>query len=229
MGWANIPSFVKDDGLGHWLPWDATYTTVLRKIGNPIPMYAKNVNIDIPAVGVPCGYDLEIGGWVGPYGKGRKADFIFTLQRQYQDYFHFNVTVTLTFSNPGDGIQVTELPKDFANSQFKWPRMAPSTGYQSNFSVNFSENQQGHDTNFQGNVASDQVYFFRVRTVEQNGNMASALYGKIASGLQITPQHAKNCYVSLNYYLNPTSNDQNMEYGSTLFKNLPDLEVPRAP
>jgi len=218
--------FYKTDSLNHWLPWDATYTTVLRKIGNPIPMYAKNVNIDIPAIGQPCGYDLEVGDWVGPYGKGKVSDFIFTLQRQYQDYFDFNVSVTLTFSNPGDGIQVTQLPVEFANSQFKWPRKAPVDDYQLGFSVQFSENKK---IGFHGNVPQDQVYFFRVRTVEQNGIVTSALYGKINSGLCITPQHAKNCYVGLYYYLNPTPNDRNIEYGSTLFKNLEFLETPRAP
>ena len=98
--------------------------------------------------------------------------------------------------------------------------------YQLGFSVQFSENKK---IGFHGNVPQDQVYFFRVRTVEQNGIVTSALYGKINSGLCITPQHAKNCYVGLYYYLNPTPNDRNIEYGSTLFKNLEFLETPRAP
>jgi hypothetical protein len=225
----NIPNFTKTDDLGHWLPWDATYTTVMRKIENPIPMYAKTIEINIPAVGIPCGYDLMAGDWVGPYGKGRKADLIFTLQRQWQDVYHFDVSVAVTFSNSGDGIILTNLPKEFANSQFKWPRMAPETGYTSSLSLKSSANQIGYDTNFQTNVASEQDYFFRVRTTELNGKVSSALYGKIAGGMILRPGASKTCKIHLAYYLNPTSNDQNMEYGGTLFKNLPDLEVPRAP
>jgi hypothetical protein len=223
---ASIPQFTKDDGLGHWLPWDQTYTTVMRKIGNPIPMYAKNVNIDIPAVGQPCGYDLVIGDWVGPYGKGRTSDLVMTLQRQWQDVYHFDVSVVISFSNPGDGIQITQLPKEFANSDFKWPRLAPENGYQSNFTIHVTSNPK---TGFQGMTPEDQTYFFRVRTTEQNGNASNALYGKIASGIKLMPGASKTCEVHLNYYLNPTSNDRNMEYGSTLFKNLEFLETPREP
>ena len=225
----SIPHFVKTDNLGHWLPWDATYTTVLRKIGNPIPMYAKNVNIDIPAVGQPCGYDLVIGDWVGPYGKGRTADFVMTLQRQWQDGYHFSVSVVISFSNSSDGIQLTDLPKEFANSQFKWPRVAPEAGYQSSLSLNSSEDQKGYEVNFQNNVSDDQNYFFRVRSTEQNGHVSSALYGKIAGGMKLMPGASKTCKVRLNYYLNPSVNDRNMEYGSTLFKNLDFEETPRAP
>jgi hypothetical protein len=231
MGWANIPNFMKDDGLGHWQPWDQIYTSVLRKIENPIPMYAKTVEINIPAVGIPCGYDLMAGDWVGPYGKGRKADLIFTLQRQWQDVYHFDVSVAVTFSNSGDGIMLTNLHKEFANSQFKWPRMAPETDYASSLSLKSSANQTGHDTNFQTNVASDQDYFFRVRTTELNGKVSSALYGKIAGGMILRPGASKTCKIHLAYYLNPTSNDRNMEYNpqQDLFKNLDYMETPRAP
>lgn len=224
-GTPGLPPFrgVKD---GHWQPWDGTYTTVLRKIENPIPMYAKVYNVDIPIIGQPCGYDLEVGDWIGPYGKGRVADFIFTLQRQYQNYFNFDVSVALTFPNSGDGIQVTELPKEFDNSMFKWPRLAPEDGYQPTMTLRFAETG---GTPTQNNVTQGEVYFFRVRTVEQNGKIVSALYGKINAGLGLSPGHSKTCKIQLYYYLNPTPNDRNMEYGGTLFKNLSEFDVPRAP
>ena len=108
-GWADIPVFRDVDGSNHWLPWDHTYTVVLRKIVNPIPMYAKTAWIEIPAVGKPCGYDLEKGDWVAPYGKGVDADLTFNLVRRYADRRDFDVEVELRFSNPGDGVQEAQL------------------------------------------------------------------------------------------------------------------------
>jgi hypothetical protein len=226
----NIPYFVKTDDHGHWLPWDQTYTTMMRKIGNPIPMYAKTVGVEIPAVGIPCGYDLEVGDWVGPYGKGKVADFIVTItNRRYVSWYDFDVNATITFPNPGDGIQETKLPKEFANSQFKWPRLAPETGYQSSLDARIawfpqSSRKDPIDTN-----SDTQDYFFRVRTAEQSGNVTSALYGKISGGIGIDPRKAKVCGLGFTYYLNPNINDRNIEYGSTLFKKLAFLETPRAP
>jgi hypothetical protein len=70
-----------------------------------------------------------------------------------------------------------------------------------------------------------------VRTVEQNGQIASALYGKIIGGIGIDPRKVKVCGIGFTYYLNPTPNDRNMEYdvGKDLFKHLGEFDAPRAP
>jgi hypothetical protein len=227
FGTVSNPQFIKSID-GKWQPYDATYTTVLRKIGDPIPMYARDANLNIPAVGQPCGYDLEVGDWVGPYGKGRVADLIMTLQRQYQNVTNYDVSVDIAFSNPGDGIQETQLPKEFSNSEFIWPRLAPITGYESSLSLHVIRTPPGFSGDI-GDKYQNKKYFFRVRSVEDNGNVTSALYGKISESIEISPMHAKNCYVHLYYYLNPTPNDRNMEYGSTLFKKLSEFEVPNSP
>ena len=95
----NAPSFnhaVKD---GHWQPWDQTFTTVLRKIGNPTPMYVRKFGSVVPgALNEPCGFDLEEGDWVAPYGKGKVTDFIVTCTYlKYTDYNNNEATTTLTF------------------------------------------------------------------------------------------------------------------------------------
>jgi hypothetical protein len=225
----SIPNHTDKDSLGRWLPWGQTYTTMLRKIGNPISMYAKITDTNIPAIAQPCGYDLVVGDWVGPYGKGRTADFVVTLQRQWQAFNNFDVSVVVTFPDPGSGIQQTQLPQEFSNSQFKWPRSAPENGYQPSLSLHVSDNPT---TGLQGDIGdkyANNRYFFRVRTTEQSGNVTSALYGKISEGIELAPNSSKTCGIHLAYYLNPNPNDRNMEYGSTLFKNLDFEETPRFP
>jgi hypothetical protein len=235
MGSTPIPIF-RDAKDGHWQPWGATNTAILRKIEKPVPVYAKKVRgeADIPAVGKPCGYDLEAGDWVAPHGRGKIADFIITLtNRHYESRSVFDVGATITFSNPLDGIQETQLPKEYATSEFKWPRQAPENGYQSSFAARGAQFPDGGPKpirTFNGD-GTGQAYFFRVRTVEQDGKIVSALYGKIDSGIVLDPIGSKFCGIFFTYYLNPTSLDRSMEFDlkRNLFTNLPNLELPRLP
>ena len=50
---------------------------MLKKIGKPIAMYAKSVNLGMPIFDKPTGLDLMAGDWVAPYGKGINADVVF--------------------------------------------------------------------------------------------------------------------------------------------------------
>jgi hypothetical protein len=220
---------------GHWQPWDQIYTTVLRKVGTRIPMYVRKVNAVIPsAVGVSCGYDLEEADWVAPYGKGKVADFLMTatkvLYRADNDY---EAAITISFSNSSDGMQEIQLPKEFANSVFKWPREAPEDGYQPSLEAHRLWHNIGHQ---EGTTSIDtskdhQTYFFRVRTMKQGNRIISALYGKITSGFYVSPDKTgQHGYIEFTYYLNPTALDQNLEFsGDSLFKNLPQDETTHEP
>jgi hypothetical protein len=226
FGAANIPHFL-DATNDQWQPWGATYTSVLRKIGNPVAVYAKQPWITIPAIGKPCGYDLEVGDWVSPHGGGKVSDFIFTLQRAYTNRDQFEVSVDLSFSNPSDGIQETELPKQFAQSWFIWPRQAPESGYKSAWRIEWG---------WPGKMPpiediEKQKYFFRVRTKEKDGKIVSALYGKLSAGFELAPYETSTCQLHMSYYLNPTPLDRNMEFDleKNLLKGLNDLETPRVP
>jgi hypothetical protein len=64
-------------------------------------------------------------------------------------------------------------------------------------------------------------YYFRVRTVpDQNGNVKSALYGKIYGD-----------FMQFSYYLNPTPSDRNIEFDPkrNLMKTLTPLEAVTEP
>jgi hypothetical protein len=232
-GWPSFSYFytIKD---GHWQPWDQTYTTVFRKVGNPIAMYAKKVGAKIPAaINEHCGFDLEAADWVAPYGNGQVADFSVTVTNlQYTSDNDSNASATITFPNDGDGIQETQLPAEFAQSVFKWPRQAPDTGYQPKLEAHrLWVNPRNGQTQSVNTANENQAYFFRVRTVMKDGHIISALYGKIQGGVFIGPNKGQNGIVGFTYYLNPTPNDRNMEFdpNQNLFKNLPYQQRIRAP
>jgi hypothetical protein len=226
LGWGNIPHFPQHED-GRWQPWDATYTSVLRKIENPVPVYAKWAWVEMPEIGKPCGYDLMEGDWVSPWGKGKIADVVFTLNRDYTNRRQFEVAVDIGFSNPKDGIQETELPKEFAQSEFMWPRQAPEDSYSSTLRSTLTA--PGRIPRIQD--VEKQEFFFRVRTVEKEGKIVSALYGKLSEGFQLAPSDSKTCKIKLCYYLNPTPLDRDMEFDlkRNLLKNVGEFEEPRRP
>jgi hypothetical protein len=89
-----------------------------------------------------------------------------------------------------------------------------------------SRNTQSQRTESEG-----KAYFFRIRTIVQGGQIISALYGKMSEGFSLAPLASKTCDVQLNYYLNPTALDRNMEFDlkKNLFPKLKDAEQPREP
>lgn len=114
-------------------------TLVLKKIGLPIPMYAKGVQGGPPVFNQPVGYDLEAGDWAAPYGKGTNADIDFTTQRNGNDY-----KFIVSFRSPGDGIQEYSVPDLEKGSDFRSPHEAPANGYQTQIvrdANEFSENR----------------------------------------------------------------------------------------
>lgn len=217
-----------------WQPWNPIVDVVLKKIGNPIPMYARWVrDATIPKEGASVGFDLQNGDWVAPYGKGEVVDIVFRLDRapsrvvpgRYGDTRLFDDRLTISFPNEDDGIQSVLLPHRGGRSNLRLPATAPENGYASNLVKRVA---QEHDKPTSPNIEEDANYFFRVRTKKDDkGNLVSALYGKIHgdfSGFD----YGK---LTFTYYLNPESNDRNVEFDPTknLFKNLSSLEKVRAP
>lgn len=66
-------------------------TIYLRPINEPIALYAKQTEskkytsgqVPIPVIKKWCGYDLNIGDWTTPYGKGEVADFLLRFDREF--------------------------------------------------------------------------------------------------------------------------------------------------
>jgi len=162
-------------------------TLVLKKIGKPVAMYAKQyTRIVFPEYNKPLGYDLTVGDWVGPYGKGINTDLYFTETHADPKSGYI---LSVSFPNPGDGIQEFAVPDAEKGSSFRSAYEVPLDGYQPTVS-------QTEMTNPNRN------FYFRVHTkLDGNGNVVSARYGKIYGDLS-----------QFTYYYNPTLNDRNVEF-----------------
>jgi hypothetical protein len=218
----------KKKGDLSWEPWNPTINVVLRKIENPVPMYARHTKystIEIPVQDENVGFDLIKFDWVIPYGSGTHADFIFHLKRRVVDRKDFDSTLTVTFSNKYDGIQ--PYREELGNgSLFKLPRYAPETGYEQQLELREwrSQGEAAVHRNFDFN-AKDLNYIFRVRSKEESGEVTEAMYGKIIGGLRFDPVFSKTGKIFFKYYLNP-DHTRNLEFDPkrNLFDSLPLLE-----
>jgi hypothetical protein len=188
-----------------WQPWNPTGTLILKKVGQPIAMYAKREDAKIPKENEPVGFDLMAGDWIAPYGAGKTADLLFTVHRSIISPQEFDADLKLTFSNQGDGI-IGVPPIAETDSPLVMPRVAAETGYQSTLSWSYH--------NFTETSVPASGYFFRVRTIlDENGNVKSALYGKIQGDVKFyVGTKAPRAGIGFNYYLNPTPNSRNVEF-----------------
>jgi hypothetical protein len=202
---------------------NSTQVMILRKIGNPIPLYAEQAHIKLKDEDKPIGFDLMAGDLATPYGRGFHTDMFFTVHRKIINEHKYNCVLDITFPNKGDGIVVAQ-PEVITGSEFKTSRVAIKNGYESELNLHYS------DTNQPEPVFG---YFIRTRTeLDQNGNVKSALYGKINGNFRfyagtIVPHSG----MGFTYYLNPTPNDTNLEFDTknNLIRDLKPLEEVKEP
>jgi hypothetical protein len=198
--------FFTIDG-NHWQPWNPTLELVLKKVVNPVPMYARRLDIPIPVDNKTIGFDLIESDWVAPFGKGKTSDFVFLLERKLIDLTNYDVKLTLTFSNTGDGIQTINAPRK-QGSELRLPREAPAENYSDKWiaAIGLNQNKPIYDK-----PQPDRCFFFRVRTVLKDGAVKQAMYGKISGDIKIVSYASEHVSIRINYYLNPDGT-RNMEF-----------------
>lgn len=207
---------------GKWLPWNPVISIVMRKIQNPVPMYACQLRtITLPDANKKIGFDLIEYDWVQPYGKGKHADFIFSLEGKYNNEYEYNNTLTLTFTNKFDGIQlVTESIK--FGSQFKLLRYAPETGYK-NILTRFESRTPGQP--HKSDSKEDKNYIFRIRSEVKNGKLLRAMYGKLKGDINFGVDRTRKISITFTSYLNPDYS-RNLEFDpkQNLYRDLKSFE-----
>ena len=194
--------------------WSPTVKIVLDRIINPIPMYARSIEKGPPAFNEPVGYDMILGDWVAPHGNGKNSDIIFNGELDKKSSKDFDYKLTVSFPNHGDGIQ------GFSSNEggLRSPYQAPASGYQPHIVRTMSRHP---DEGTKEDLDLSRNYFFRVRTIlDENGNVKSALYGKIYGD-----------FMQFTYYLNPTPNNRNIEFDlkQNLIKNMKSSEQVQMP
>jgi hypothetical protein len=203
--------------------WSPSITMVLKRIGRPIPMYAKRVETKVAKENESVAFDLMVGDWLAPFGSGKNADLFFAVRRVILGDRQYDAEVKLTFPNKGDGIVVAAYQPD-TGSELKTPRLAAEDGYQPERVWHYSNS-----------AAPESVYgyLFRVRTVmDEKGDVRSALYGKIRGDIRFyAGTKAPHAGLGFDYYLNPTANDRNLEFDpkQNLLKGLKSTEQVDAP
>lgn len=200
---------------GKWQPWNPTIQVLLKRIKNPVPMYAKRVEVKIPEFNQPIGYDLVQGDLVAPYGKGQISDLIFEADRKVVSDQEYDGTLTLRFSNEGDGLVAHEIEQPDPPG-LRMPYSAPDAGYISSKTWVESRHTSGRENGKIISTASNRMnYFIRVRTVRDNeGKIVSALYGKIHGDFRwFIGARAPKSGLAFTYYLNPDGT-RNIEFDS---------------
>jgi len=200
---------------GQWVPDNPKVEIILKRIKDPIPMYARNLTneggggLRMPALDQDCGYDFELGDWVAPNGKGRTGDVIFHSAFTKDPSGDSKRVLRVSFPGVGDGLLAFD--KDLlSGSELSSDYMAPTDGYQQ--TITFTR------TIVNLKVTDDQSptrnYYFRVRSkTDAHGRIVSANYGKIYGN-----------FMSFIYYFNPNLNDRNVEFDPkrNLFQKLPE-------
>lgn len=209
-----------DLGVFGWEPWNPELKVLMRRVENPVPMYARHAKIKLPVIGKEVGFDLIKYDWVTPYGSGLNADFIFYLERRFSNRNDYEGKLDIKFQNSNDGI--VKISESFSNgSQFKLPRYAMGNGFLPAHSMETSQNPSGKWV--EGYQQND-CYIFRVRSEVKDGKLIKAMYGKIRGPIKFEPR-IDPTEVYFTYYLNPDYT-RNLEFDPkrNLFNNLNDFQ-----
>jgi hypothetical protein len=203
----HIFEFTDKDTNDRWQPWNPQLDLLLVKKRRPVVLQQKYVHgIDIPSRGQPVGYDVMVGDWVEPAGKGLVNDFIFHAHPTISDGSATSNRLILTFANPADGLIRTNIPwrNDYT---LRLPPLAPLIGYSNRWELHLDETKdpQSGIIHAHANWSQDDNYYFRVRTkTDATGRIESAIYGKIYRGILYGPARAADDLPSItfHYYLN---------------------------
>ncbi|KAF0220889.1 MAG: hypothetical protein FD174_886 [Geobacteraceae bacterium] len=213
----------KSEAAKKWQPWNPEIKLVLRKIENPVPMYARNLSIQIPALDKAIAFDLIKCDWVPPYGKGEHPDIVFKLNKYFISRDNFDAKLYVTFTNKYDGIiKISESIKQ--GSKFKLPRYAPETGYIDSLTIQQSRTKQGF---VKYDYDENNNYIFRIRSEVKDGKIVRAMFGKIIGDVKFDPMNnIKLADIVFKFYLNPDYS-HNLEFDSkrNLFTNLKSTET----
>jgi hypothetical protein len=190
---------------------DQNLTLILRKIKNPIAMYAKKVRLGFPKKKETYGFDFEKGDWVAPYGKGLKAQMFVYFDGNWDSIWNFQAELKISFPNKGDGLLVQKKP--VYESEYKFPFMAPKGNY-----LNYLTHKKNSTKNEAITTINQSLlgYTFQINTVlDDDGNVTSANYGKIIKDIFFTSNNNEKDLeggMKFTYYYNPIVNDRNIEF-----------------
>lgn len=192
---------------GRWQPWNPTNTVVLKERRNPVAMYAKNVDVSIPIRDAAVGFDLVVGDWVAPHGKGSRADVFFTYRAEIKDYWTGKKELIIACTNRLDGFYRAQKE---TWTEFNSVYEAAVDDYRA--TVNLILDATKEKMLKSEGINESEYLVFRVRAViDDKGEIISANYGKIYGRVEYGAGE-KLDRLRFTYYFNPTPNDRNLEF-----------------
>ena len=196
---------------GRWQPYGMTNTVILKRKGNPVAMYVAGLRKKhtlIREVGEPMGFDLTVGDWVSPRGRGKTPDFHVTYIRDGSGRDYTALELILSAEEPFAGF--IKVPCD-TFSQFKSPYSADTNAvYAKEMRFSFRRNEKGRYED--GQLQADECLILRTRTrLDKEGRLVGAYYGKIYGPLRFGFSFDAPGEMKILHYLNPNENDPNLE------------------
>ena len=211
-----------------WKPDNQVVTVKLQRVEHPIPLCVKNVRPKV-APGTFDGtnavlrYDLVLGDWLPPEGKGERADIeirtkltvneVLQVGRRRKKVF-FEFRNEIEFTGEGNGF-CAEMTVPTMGIKL---RSAPEVGYGKTIVNRFGVKRKIVGPNVNEAEYSDanpnRCYYFRIRShFDDKGNLVEAYYGKVYGDFNF---HG-DWYLGFQgfdflYYLNPKSLDRNLEW-----------------
>jgi hypothetical protein len=189
-----------------------TLVVVLKRIIDPVPLTFRKIETNLPRLGMLMPFDLEIGDWVEPDGKGKTKDVWFNGEKLMLSRDDHDVRVTVSFSNELNGIR-----EFVANAPFSTPvasdlmptQIAPSDGYTNRVELW----QYWHPGKpMEMRYREDRNYVFRVRCKKNhNDQIMEANCGWIRQDIRIDPRATKTIWMRFYYYYNPNPHSRSLE------------------
>jgi hypothetical protein len=191
-----------DKGLRQYASGVQKISLELRSVRSPIIGISKNVDrLQLPDFDKKLGFDLEVGDWVTPYGKGVFADLVIIVGGFFTTLDDYDQSLTLTFSHPGDGIKLLKIPPRIGSS-LRFPYEAPLSGYESQRVWRKTFDGKTRTTNIDSSGETN--YIIRIRTeLDDQGNVRRAMYGIIDGDVVIGGNTEIGRNISFTYALNP--------------------------
>lgn len=195
---------------GKWQPWGSEEKVLLRRMKNPTRLIRAPKGCfedEICNTNINCGFDMMVGDWVTPYGKGIVADFYAKFQSDGGKPVNSKFSeLELTFGEPMGGAYC--LPVSF-DSEFKGVHMADVSKFSKSKIV--LENKVVNGRRKRKMIGDDKILVVRSRCkVNERGELTAANYSVLQHLTFSTSYNVLGC-CRMSYFYNPTPNDLNLE------------------
>lgn len=210
-----VSPLVKD---GKWQPYGEHRTIVIKRKKNPVAITWYNWGIDgcsAPATNVWIGLDLETGQWCKPYGAGKHEDAAVRFSGSITDRFTWDTKTEISFANIPYAGFYTLAKDEYSDMKSCYSASTNATSYSDRI-LTFTSSSATRDQTA-SRLAGDRYIVFRTRcTVDEDGNLLSAHYGKICGEFWGGKMNLMFRGNDNGVYFNPTPNDPNLEDRETI-------------